>query len=134
MRKLLILIFLTLICRAVNAQEFNIVGKWEVKEVISPKTVENENMQNMMNGLSESTFHLNKDQTIKITSTNPTQGLRYFTMMADDAVWNFKDNTITLVDKKTKGLMMKIFVATKDDKTIFTFYESNLILEVVRKD
>lgn len=134
MKKLLILIFLTLICGAVNAQEFNIVGKWEVKEVISPKTVENENMQNMMNGLSESTFHLNEDQTIKITSTNPTQGLRYFTMMADDAVWNFKDNTITLVDKKTKGLMMKIFVATKDDKTIFTFYESNLILEVVRKD
>ena|SRR5690606_22675426 len=133
MKKLLLLIFLTLICGVVNAQEFNIVGRWEVKEVISPKTVKNENMQNMMNGLSKSTFHLNKDQSIKITSTNPTQGLRYFTMMADDAVWNFKDSTITLVDKKTKGLVMKIFVSIKENKTIFTFYESNLILEVVKK-
>lgn len=71
---------------------------------------------------------------MKITSTNPTQGLRYFTMMANDANWNYKGSLITLVDKKTNGLFMKIFVSVKDDKTIFTFDETNLVLEVVRKD
>jgi len=132
--KKLILIFLTLLCGVVSAQEIDIVGQWKVKEIISPKDIDNENIQNMMDGLRESTFHLNKDYSMKITSTNPTQGLRYFTMMANDANWNYKGSLITLVDKKTNGLFMKIFVSVKDDKTIFTFDETNLVLEVVRKD
>lgn len=55
-------------------------------------------------------------------------------MMANDAIWNYKDNAITLLDKKSKGLIMKIFVTIKNGKTIFTFDETNLVLEVVKKD
>lgn len=58
----------------------------------------------------------------------------YLTMMANDAIWNYKDNAITLLDKKSKGLIMKIFVTIKNGKTIFTFDETNLVLEVVKKD
>lgn len=57
--KKLILIFLTLLCGVVSAQEIDIVGQWKVKEIISPKDIDNENIQNMMDGLRESTFHLN---------------------------------------------------------------------------
>ena len=134
MRKLCILIFLTLISTAVNAQEFNIVGNWKVKEIISPKAVENENIRNVISGLRESPLHIKYDKSISITSANPTQGSRFFTLMVDDAVWNYKENTITLFDKKTKGLIMKIFVSLKEGKTIFTFDETNLVLEVFKYD
>jgi len=134
MKKAILIIFLTLICATVNAQEFNIVGNWKVKEVISPKAVENANIRDLVSGFSESTFHLKEDKSIKITSLNPTQGFMYFTMMADDAVWDYKENVITLSDKKSKGLIMKIFINIKDGKTIFTFYETNLVLEVFKYD
>ncbi len=134
MKKLITLIFLTLICNAVNAQEINMVGQWKVKEIISPKAVENDNIRNMMNGLSESTFHLEQDNSIKITSLNPTEGFRYFTMMANDAIWNFKDNKLTLADKKSKRIIMKVSVSIKDGKTIFTFDETNLVVEVAKTE
>ena len=134
MKKSILIIFLTLISTAVDAQDFNIVGNWKVKEIITPKAVDNENIRNMMEGFREGVFHLKNDQSIAITSTNPTQGFRYLTMMANDAVWNYKDNIITLSDKKSKGLIMKIFVSIKEGRTIFTFDETNLGLEVVKKD
>lgn len=133
MKKLILLIFLTLLCGVINAQEIDIVGKWKVKEIISPTEVDNENIQNMMDGFQEGSFHLNKDHSIKITSANPTKGFRYLTMMANDASWNYKDNLITLADKKTKGLIMKILVSIKEGKTIFSFEETNLILEVIKE-
>lgn len=134
MKKAILIIFLTLICAAVNAQEFNIVGNWKVKEIISPKAVENENIRNVISGLRESTLHIKYDKSISITSSNPTQGSSFFTLMVDDAIWNYKDNTITLVDKNTNGLIMKIFVSLKEGKTIFTFDETNLVLEVFKHD
>lgn len=73
-----LIIYLTLISTVVNAQEFNIVGNWKVKEIISPKAVENENILNVINGLRESTLHIKYDKSISITSANPTQGSRFF--------------------------------------------------------
>jgi len=134
MKKLILLFFLTLICADVNAQEFDISAKWKVKEVISPKTIENADIRDLVNGFSESTFHLKEDKSIKISSLNPTQGFMYFTMMADDAVWNYKENILILSDKKSKGLIMKILVKIKEGKTIFTFDGTNLVLEVFKYD
>lgn len=132
MKKVILLIFFTLNCSVINAQEIDIVGNWKVIKIISPKLVDNENLQNMLNGLSESTFHLKEDESISITSTNSTEGFRYFSMLANGATWSFKDHTITLVNKNIKELIMRVFVSMNDGKTIFTFNESNLILEVVK--
>lgn len=133
MRKLILLIFLTLLCGVVNAQEIDIVGKWKVKEIVSPKAVDNENIRSIVNGLSQSTFNIKDDNSISITSPNPTVGSSFFTTMVKDAKWNYKDNLITLVDNNTKGLIMKILVSIKDGKTIFSFEETNLILEVIKE-
>ena len=84
--------------------------------------------------LRESTFHIKYDKSISITSANPKQGSRFFTLMVDNAIWNYKDNRFNLADKKSGGLIMKILVSVKDSKAIFTFDETNLVLEVVKKE
>ena len=132
MKKLILLIFLTLNCSFINAQEIDIIGNWKVVEIISHKLFANENLQDMLNGLSESTFHLKENESVSITSTNSTKGFRYFSMLTIDASWSFKNHTITLVNENTKELIMRIFVSKNDGKTFFTFNESNLILEVIK--
>lgn len=128
MRKTLLLFCFIVFSNIAIAQDKSIIGSWQVKEVVSPK--DNPVFQDLVKGLSKSTFIFNNDNSFKITSTNPTESLKYITYIADNGFWKLENQTIVISDKSDKSLLTKIFISKKDDKTFFTFFETNLVLEV----
>ena len=86
--------------------------------------------KDLTDGLSKSTFDFKEINKFKITSTNPTKSFRYIVFLSDNGLWMLEDKTIVIRDKVDHKLLMKIFITEKDSKTLFTFHESDLVLEV----
>ena len=111
-----------------NAQVEKIVGNWSVKEVVSPKG--NPIFEELIQSLDSSTFEFKSDKTLKLKTNQSAGSLDYMVQMIEQSKWNFENDIITLTDKSGSMIFMKIYVSTKDDKTLFSFQETDLILEV----
>lgn len=128
MKKNLWLIFLLIFTKIAYAQDFDIFGKWRETDIVSPKDIHE--FKDLTDGLSKSTFDFKENNKFEITSTNPTKSFRYIVFLSDNGLWMLEDKTIVIRDKVDHKLLMKVFITEKDDKTLFTFYESDLVLEV----
>ena len=113
---------------SMNAQVEKIVGNWSVKEVVSPKG--NSVFEELIKSLDSSTFEFKSDKTLKLKTNQSAGSLDYIVQMIEQSKWNFENDIITLTDKSGSMIFMKIYVSTKDDKTLFSFQETDLILEV----
>ena len=113
---------------SMNAQVEKIVGNWSVKEVVSPKG--NPVFEELIQSLDSSTFEFKSDKTLKLKTNQSAGSLDYIVQMIEQSKWNFENDIITLTDKSGSMIFMKIYVSTKDDKTLFSFQETDLILEV----
>ena len=113
---------------SMNAQVEKIVGNWSVKEVVSPKG--NPIFEELIQSLDSSTFEFKSDKTLKLKTNQSAGSLDYMVQMIEQSKWNFENDIITLTDKSGSMIFMKIYVSTKDDKTLFSFQETDLILEV----
>lgn len=111
-----------------NAQVEKIIGNWSVKEVVSPKG--NPVFQELIQSLDSSTFEFKSDKTLKLKTNQSAGSLDYMVQMIEQSKWSFENDIITLTDKSGSMIFMKIHVLTKDDKTLFSFKETDLILEV----
>ncbi|RRJ91501.1 DUF5004 domain-containing protein [Paenimyroides tangerinum] len=127
MKNYIIILFL-FIGFSMNAQVEKIVGNWSVKEVVSPKG--NPVFEELIQSLDSSTFEFKSDKTLKLKTNQSAGSLDYMVQMIEQSKWNFENDIITLTDKSGSMIFMKIYVSTKDDKTLFSFQETDLILEV----
>ncbi len=125
-----LLVMFTMLSGFINAQDLEIIGKWKVKEVISQEI--SSGSEGLIDGLSLATFDFKRDRSFRLESSLKAGSFVSLLESTRNSMWEYdvENSTINIKKRGKESVIMKIKVAFEGPEIIFTFEESNLVMEV----
>jgi hypothetical protein len=135
MKKLWILLLISISAFTQNNETDSFIGKWNVVEILNETPAQGKNQEiEMAKIFLNSIFYFNKDGSFELTLKSPSQFATELKQMTKGVKWKFisKSNMIMIGNKEDNYSIIGIQHLKNDNGHFFKLMESGLILKVLK--